>query len=177
MAVTTEHDEPESDERQAFRPYRRFVVALFVLLIALICSLIFRGIIHTLDRLPSAKPLERPQKVDARALRACMEDLRKLEHEVRKTATQLFKEPSADRTFQTVARPLEMERLHIVARCLLDEPGSDPAIQALSAAATAIEDTLRAYSLLYERHREDGLLHIQEAQHHIDRASDALRKR
>jgi len=160
------------------RPYRRLVGVLFALAIGVICTSILRGVVRALDRLPSAATLERPAVVDTRALRACGEDLDKLEQKIRKTAGIALSElPPELPTWPAARRDMEVERITIVARCRLDEPTEDAAIQDLERAAERLEDLLRAYALLYDRHVDDGVVRSRDAREALDRANTALKSR
>jgi hypothetical protein len=176
VAVSTE---PIASEEEQNRPYRRFVRVVFFLAIAVLCGLVLRGIVRHLDRMPSAQALERPATVDVRALRACSEDLEKLEARTRKSASRAYGEPrgTAAEIWAATARELELERLSIVARCRLDEANDDAASRDLARAAEAIEGLLRSYSLLFARHLEDGLKQADEARQAIERANAALKTR
>lgn len=151
---------PERDEeRRRNRPYRRFLGILFAIVVTAASVVVLRGIIRTLDRLPSAEGINRPKIVDVRALRACAEDLERLEGRVRRVARKALTETITEDAPDWVAlsQSLEVERLTIVARCRLDEPTHDPAADALRRAATAIEDLLRTYGLLYARFLSEGV--------------------
>lgn len=168
------------EERRALRPYRRVVVVIFALAIAALSALVLRGIIRALDRLPSAAALHKPDEVDVRALRACAEDLERLEVRIRRAAGEaLSRSPAAEDPpeWETTATGFELERLTLVARCHLDEASEEPAAQELAVAAAAVEGLLRAYGLLHARHRAEGLGHSREAQRALERAREALRAR
>lgn len=168
--------ETEGEEKKALRPYRRFVGVLFALTIVVLSVLILRGIIRSLDRLPSAESLHRPSHVDTRALRACAEDLEKLELRIRTVGAQALKEVAGP-DWSAQEQALEVERLTIVARCHLDQPTSDPAAQDLAVAAGAIERLLRTYGLLHARHVAEGQPLSKEAAEALARAISALKAR
>lgn len=144
---------PQDEERRRFRPYRRFLAVLVLVGAFGISGLILRGIINTLDRLPSVETMDRLDVVDVRALRACATDLERLEVRARKDAANTLEK---DLPWVPVLRTLETERLRVVARCRLDESREDPAIQELSRAATALENVLRVYTLAFERIKNEG---------------------
>lgn len=165
-------------EEEQNRPYRRFVRVVFFLAIAALCGVVLRGIVRHLDRLPSANTLARPAHVDVRALRACADDLERLEARTRKEAGRWYTLPNPEPGgWGAVGRQLEVERLSIVARCRLDEATEDPAARDLALAAEGIEGLLRSYSLLYNRLIEDGLRHAKESREAIERANAALKTR
>lgn len=172
-------DAPRSEEERLNRPYRRFVRVVFFMAIIALCGGVLRGIIRHLDRMPSALTLERPSVVDVRALRACAEDLEKLEARARKSAGKAYSEPlpGAAEAWSLLMRELEIERLSIVARCRLDEASEDPVVHDLALAAEGIEGLLRSYSLLFSRHLEDGLRKSRDAQEAVERANVVLRSR
>lgn len=144
---------PRDEERRRFRPYRRFLAVLVLIGSLGLSGLILRGIVNTLDRLPSAETMDRLEVVDVRALRACAEDLERLELQARKVAARALER---DEPWAPHAEALETERLRVVARCRLDEPGSDPAINELTRAANALEGVLRTYALAFERVQTEG---------------------
>ena len=167
------------DERRQNRPYRRLVAVLFGIAILALVSLFMRGIVRTLDRLPSASVEAHNGAVDVRALRACADDLEKLEFHIRRSASALFAQSIPNETnmpdWRTIALPFEVERLNISARCGLEGDGQEiPAVRDLAIASSEIEALLRAYALLYDRHREDGAKRSREARHAIDRALKTL---
>ena len=170
---------PSDDERQNNRPYRRLLTALFVLIITVLCLLTFRGIVRTLDRLPSIDRLHRPDRVDKRALAACAEDLLRVEQKTRALAARALTEPPNVRLEPWAGRThaIELDRLRIVARCRLTEPSDDPVVQDLALAATAVEALLRTYGLLYDRYRAEGRPSSREAAEAILRARRALKTR
>lgn len=171
---------PEEDERRKNRPYRRLLTSLFVLAAAILCALTLRGIIRTLDRLPSVDRLHQPDQVDTRALIACADDLMKLEAATRRLAARALTEtnptgplvPWAEHT-----RALEIERLSVVARCRLSEPADDPAVRDLARAASALEALMRSYGLLYDRFRAEGHASHRDAVRAISSARAALKTR
>ncbi len=168
----------EDRERRELRPYRRFVIALFALAIAVLCGFVLRGIVRTLDRLPSSAGLYRPDRVDDRALRACGEDLERLEARVRRAAGEaLGRGPEArgsDRAWAAVATKLELERLGVVARCHLEEPGQDPAQQALAGAAERLEALVGVYGLLVAREEREALPESEALRRALERAAAVL---
>ena len=168
------------EERRQLRPYRRFLALLLVVAIVGLCGLILRGIIRTLDRLPSAESMQRLEVVDTRALAACAEDLERLEARVRRAGADALGRAApaeAPDDFDTVARGLETERLKVVARCRLDEPRGDPIITELAHAAAALERLLRAYALLVQRFGAEGRPDVQELREALDRARAQLQAR
>ncbi len=169
------------EEGKALRPYRRFVRILFALAIVGFCAIILRGIIRTLDRLPSVERLDRLERVDDRALRACAEDLDKLEARVRVAGGEaLSRAPEPDvneEAWKVTADAIEVDRLRIVARCRLEEAPSDPAAADLLAAAQAIEALIRSYHFLHARHVAEGLPESTQAREAIGRAVQTLESR
>ncbi len=167
------------EERRQNRPYRRFVRIVFFVAMSVLCVLVLRGIIRSLDRMPSPATQHSLAPVDVRALRACAEDLERLERRLRTASADLLtrdtETPPED--WQTFAQPYEMERLTIVARCNLDAGSNDPVVRDLKTAASAIEDLARNYSLLYDRHKENGIPRSKEAAEALRRANDALKTR
>lgn len=170
--------EVEVEEKKALRPYRRFVGLLFALTILLLSVLILRGIIRSLDRLPTAGTLARPAVVDTRALRACAEDLEKLEARTRLVGGQALahREPT-NPDWAAQEQGLEVERLTIVARCHLDQPSGDPVVQDLSGAANAVERLIRTYGLLHARLVAEGHPLSKEVAEALGRANAALKAR
>ncbi|MCK6550941.1 hypothetical protein L6R52_34205 [Myxococcota bacterium] len=173
--------EAEAEERKQLRPYRRLVGAIFAIAVVVACVLVFRGIIRHLDRLPSLEGLDKPKVVDVRALRACAEDLDRLELRIRTLAGQAFAElpveGAAQSPWDVHAKQLELERLSIVARCRLNEPTTDGAVADLEKAVGELEELLRSYSLLYARHKESGIPSSKEAREALRRALAALAAR
>jgi hypothetical protein len=171
----------ETEERKQLRPYRRLVGVIFTVAVVVAAVVILRGIIRHLDRMPSVDALSKPARVEVRALRACAEDLGKLEAIVRQNAGLLFSQvPAEDQApvdWEQISRPLEIERLGIVARCRLNEPSSDPAVGELEKASNEIDALIRAYALLYSRHLESALPHAIEARAALKRAGAALSAR
>jgi len=158
LGVAPAGDNPPhpDEERRQLRPYRLFLVVMLAIAIIGLCGMILRGIINTLDRLPSAETMQRLEVVDVRALRACSEDLGRLEARTRRDAARALSEQDAI-SWNTLQHSLEVERLTIVARCRLDEPQGDPAVLELARASTAMENLLRSYTLFFERlHKEGG---------------------
>lgn len=172
---------PDAEERRQLRPYRRVVGLIFVALLVFGAVVTLRGIIRHLDRLPSVDALYKTPTVDVRALRACAEDLEKLEARVRVVAGRAFSEPPPEEgpapEWQTVTSELELERLSIVARCRLSEPSDDPAVKDLEDAATHVESLMRSYALQYGRHVEDGVHESRETRRALKRALNALKSR
>ncbi|MBI2378375.1 MAG: hypothetical protein HYV07_30530 [Deltaproteobacteria bacterium] len=173
MADAPERASSRGAESEQNRPYRRVVALVFTLSVAAICGLIFRGIVRHLDRMPAH---ERPGTVDTRALKACAEDLLRLEESVRKLAGRAFSEPNAAEPILDQFGELEEERSRIVARCTLDQP-NDPASLELERASSKIEDSARSYRLLFHRHHDDGQAASREARAAIERARSILSKR
>lgn len=173
--------EPRSEEEReavANRPYRRLVGGVFAILVVVLCGGLIRGVVRAIDRLPSAATLERPAVVDVRALRACAEDLDKLEVKIRQSAAKAFGEaPAPDDGWNAARDAHELERITIVARCRLDEPTEDAAIHDLERAAEGLESLLRAYNLLHARHVDDGLRHSAATRQALERATHALKSR
>ena len=147
-------------EKKSLRPYRRFVRVLFFLAIAAFCAILLRGIVNTLDRLPTAETLDRPERVDDRALRACAIDLDKLEARVRAGGAEALGAPSSaeapEKAWKTKVDAIELERLKIVARCHLEDDPDDPAARDLAEAAQRLENLIRSYNFLHSRHLESG---------------------
>lgn len=178
MADETPESPEQEAERRELRPYRRLVGGIFTVALAAMCAFILRGIIRTLDRMPSVENLVQPGAVDTRALRACAEDLDKLEARTRKEAGKAFASDGDEAdAWEPIARALELERLQILARCHLHQASDDPVVHDLATAASGIEGQLRSYSLLYARHRGDGAPLSRETRSALERASAALRSR
>ena len=146
-------DSAPKEDRRLFRPYRAFLTILVLIGALGLSALILRGIINTLDRLPSADRMDRLEVVDVRALRACADDLGRLEVRARKDAARALERGTE---WRPALDALEIERLKIVARCRLDDPRGDPAIQQLARGATALENLLRTYTLVFDRIENDG---------------------
>ncbi len=159
------HDE----ERKQLRPYRVFLALLIIICLTALCGMVLRGIVNTLDRLPSTATMQRLDEVDVRALRACADDLGKLEGRIRERAGDTVV-GEADLSWEQSRQAFELERLQIVARCRLDEPGADPAVQELARAATALENVTRTYTLLFER------LNNQQSGHEFQSALGTVRQ-
>lgn len=173
-----DHREDEHAEARANRPYRRLVGVVFAVAVVALCSVVLRGVVRALDRLPSAATLDRPAEVDVRALRACAEDLDKLEAKIRQAAGRAFAAaPDAPDEWHAAQDALELERITLVARCRLDEPSEDPVVHDLERAAEGLESLLRRYNLLYARHKDDGRARSREAREALERATHALRTR
>ncbi len=159
-----------TEERQ-YKPYRRFLVVVFALLVCGLCGMIIRGITRTLDRLPQAEHMATSAPLDARALKACAEDLRRLESKVRTTAGRRFTVVNGPK-FGAEANALELERLKLVGRCGLQNPQGDAAREALARAAEGIETLLRVYALLDSRFADEGYTassNVKEALQQADR--------
>lgn len=171
----------EAEEKKQLRPYRWLVGVIFGLAIAVVAVFVLRGIIRRLDRLPSVDALFKPNVVDVRAMRACSEDLDKLEARVRLLAGRAFSElpPEGQKIpdWQVLSADVELERLSIVARCRLHEPSSDPVVKDLEDAANHLEALMRSYALLYGRHEDDGVTHSIDAKRALQRANTALKSR
>lgn len=168
------------EEGKALRPYRRFVRILFMLAIVGFCAIILRGIIRTLDRLPSVEHLDRLELVDERALRACAEDLERLEARVRRAGGEslMRADSKADaEQWRATADVIEVDRLRIVARCRLEESATDPVAAELAKAAQAVEALIRSYHFLHARHVAEGLPESQAAKGAIRRALETLDQR
>jgi hypothetical protein len=173
-----EQDQAREEERRELRPYRRFVRAVFFILMGVLCAIVLRGIIRSLDRLPSASGVRPDGPVDVRALRACAEDLERLERRLRLGAGEILaRDPETQEPWQTMAQTFELERATIVARCNLDAGSDDPVVRDLRSAASAIEDLARSYTLVWERHKENGLPRSRDAIEALRRANEALRTR
>jgi hypothetical protein len=174
----TEADAKEApeEERRQLRPYRRFVRVVFFVFLSGLCFVVLRGIIRSLDRMPSTA-VRTDGPVDDRALRACAEDLERLERRLRTAAGELLAGDASAESWQAFAQPYELERLGIVARCNLEADSSDPVVRDLKVAASALEDLARSYALVYDRHKEDGLLRSRDVAAALQRANDALRSR
>lgn len=173
--------DPQAEERRQLRPYRRVVGLIFVIVLLFGAVVTLRGIIRHLDRLPSVDALYKTPDVDVRALRACAEDLEKLEARARTTCGRAFAElPPLEGPlpeWQTFGAPLELELLTIVARCRLHEPSEDAVVKDLESAAIHLEAMLRSYALLYARHVDDGARESRESRELLKRATDALKTR
>lgn len=174
-------DQPgHEEERRQLRPYRRFLAFLLAIAIVVLCALVLRGIIRTLDRLPSMEAMQRLEVVDTRALAACAEDLERLELRVRRAGSDALGQAEAlppPDDFETVVAELETERLKVVARCRLDEPRGDPAMEELARAAASVERLLRDYVLLVQRFGAEGRTESRETQEALGRARELLRAR
>jgi hypothetical protein len=177
----TEVEKQEIEERRQLRPYRRLVALIFTVALIVASVFVLRGIIRHLDRLPSVDAIHQPASVDLRALKACADDLEKLEARVRVLAGKAFAavpvEGEKAAEWQALAAGLELERVTIVARCRLHEPSSDVVVKDLETAANAIENLLRSYALIYGRHVEDGISQSVDARRALGRAMTALRAR
>ena len=164
------------DERRQLRPYRRFVLLVFWLAVTSLCGLLIRGVIRHLDRMPSVGTFASPDSVDGRALRACGDDLLKLEADVRTRFAGLIAGGavvSGDEPWNE----LESRRLKIVARCRLSEPGEDPLATNLNAAAGEIERLIRGFALMFQRYENEVWGHSKDAQESIQRARTILESR
>jgi hypothetical protein len=172
---------PDAEERRQLRPYRRIVGLIFALVLVVAAVLVLRGIVRHLDRLPSVDALYKTPDVDVRALRACAEDLEKLEAKVRLIAGRAFSELLVEDLpvpeWQSFGGELELERLSIVARCRLHEPREDAVVNDLEEAANHLEALIRSYALLYARHADDGARESREVRRILKRATNALRTR
>ena len=180
VGVSTGDQPGRDEERRQLRPYRRFLAILLAISITGLCALILRGIVRTLDRLPSTETMQRLEVVDSRAIAACAEDLERLEARVRKAggeALALAEPAPAPEDFETVANTLETERLTVVARCRLDEPRGDVALEELARAAVGVEELLRAYTLLVQRHSVEVRTESREIGEALERARTSLRAR
>ncbi|MBI4814879.1 MAG: hypothetical protein HY791_01395 [Deltaproteobacteria bacterium] len=165
-------------EHEQNRPYRRAVALLFTASLVGICGLVLRGIIAQLDRMPA---IERPGTVDTRALRACADDLLRLEESARKLAGRTYSEAgdmaeAADSWVNKISA-LETERASIVGRCALDRATDDVAVRELERAAGHVEDLMRSYRLTLSRHFEDGRGSSREARKAVERARASLSAR
>src|SRR5262249_35064873 len=160
------------------RPYRRLVGAIFAVAIVVGAFVILRGIIRHLDRMPSSDELTKPTVVDVRALRACAEDLERLELRVRQAAGAAFSGlPAEDAPvpdWEVLSKPLVLDRLAIEARCRLNEKSDDAAAVDLATASNEIDALIRAYQVLYGRQVAEVLPHAQNAESALKRASTAL---
>lgn len=167
------------EERRALRPYRRLVFAIFAIFVVVSSVLVLRGIVRHLDRLPALAPSETPKKLDARALRACSEDLSRLESTFRKEAGPLFGAPfvsreTALRRWDVLTSQVELERIAIVVRCALNGPPIDRASTHLAEAATRLEDAIREHTLLFQRHVNSSQARARETRRALQRAEHAL---
>ncbi len=171
----------QQEDRRQYRPYRRFVAAIFGVCTVLLCGVILVGIINSLDRLPSVHGLRCPDIVDTRPLRACSDDLSKLKNVIQKGAGRLFSGGQAAmdplKEWKEFADPIELERLKIVARCKLHDSSDDPAANSLLQAATSLESLLRAYALAHARYRESGLPRALETEKALKNAEALLKER
>ena len=179
MSAERDPGATSDEDRRQYRPYRRFVRIVFFLAVGVMTALILRGIIRSLDRMPTPADVRPTGPVDIRALRACAEDLEKLEARLRSAAGKLLaRSPSGKvESWHTFIQPFELDRLSVVARCKLDEPSSDPAVADLSAASSAIEELARSYSLIYEQHKKDGWEQSRESTEALLRANKRLKQR
>lgn len=178
--MEAQEERAEAAERRANRPYRRFVGAVFALLLAIVATGVLRGIIQRLDRLPSVESFPGPERVDDRALLACAEDLGRLEARIRSTAGRSFaRDPEAEPRIDwpSEAALLETERLRLVARCRLHQTGGDAVVADLATAAERIEAQLRSYNLLFDRYADDGERSGADARGALRRARAALQSR
>ena len=75
VAGPGQSDDRPADERRQHRPYRQFLAIVVIGSALALSGVALRGIINTLDRLPRADTMDRPEIVDVRALRACAADL------------------------------------------------------------------------------------------------------
>jgi hypothetical protein len=188
--MTSEEDETspsrgdeadETEEKRQLRPYRRLVGIIFTVAVVIASVVILRGIIRHLDRMPTVDALSKPAVVDVRALRACAEDLGKLEVSVRQSAGALISQVPLDEKpagdWESLSRQLEIDRLGIVARCRLNEPSDDAVVSDLETASSELDALIRAYALLYSRHVGSGLPHAIEARAALKRANAAISAR
>lgn len=169
------------EERRSLRPYRRFVRILFFLAILAFAAIIIRGIVRTLDRLPSVDRLHQLEHVDERALRACADDLERIEVRVRKLGGETLALPPSKTidpaSWRTAMDQIEVERLRVVARCRLQDGSDDPVVVDLLAASNSIEALARSYQFLFARHASEGLPHSERARASIQQALETLRAR
>jgi hypothetical protein len=170
-----------AEERRQLRPYRRLVGIIFAVLIAIGAFVILRGIIRHLDRMPSSDALQKPNLVDVRALRACAEDLERLERAVRQAGGAAFSGiPAEDAPvpdWEVLSRQFVVDRVAIEARCRLNEKSDDAAVAELETASNEIDALIRAYQVLYGRQVEDVLPHALNAESALRRANAALSTR
>ena len=168
----------KDEERKQFRPYRNFVRVVLFTAIAVLWSFMLRGIIGHLDRMPSADQFDRPGEVDVRALRACGDDLIKLEIAIRKLAAKrLTRLPPYPEAAEDPWDALDRTRLQVVARCHLDRQSDDPAHQKLHDAAHEIERLIRAYALAEDRHENEVVGHSTDALEAVSSAHSILKTR
>lgn len=169
---------PREEDRRQFRPYRRLVQVVFAVAIIVLCSFVIRGIVRHLDRMPSVEEFQRAELIDGRALRACADDLEKLEATIRLTAGRRISQLAAPtRTAGDAWEDLERQRLTIIARCRLDDPGDDPVGRHLQTAADDVELLIRAFALLEERHSKANRGYSTEALQSLERAREIINSR
>lgn len=149
------------EQKRALRPYRRLVFGAFFLFLGIAGALVLRGIIRHLDRLPAPEPHRKELRLDARALSACLDDLKKLHLGFKKgTATRFvetYESPTEARlkwtAFQTET---EQKLIKMTSRCQGGDP-EDPLGHAYLRADQAFADLIRMYSLLFERFVQEGV--------------------
>ncbi len=140
------------------RPYRRALAWSLVVLSVVVLGAVLRGIVNTLY--PS-----RPAPAAVAPLDACRAGLSAVEQGIRGTLSKRF--GAVSEPMSPVPESLELfgglrgELDRLIAECALDGEDADRAHAA--AAATALEEALRSASLLWDRHRADGLEHLRAA--------------
>jgi hypothetical protein len=180
VATSSQSSEPSQSirrksEQQQLRPYRRLVTTVFVLGVIALFAFVGRGIIGHLDRMPSVDQFAQPDFVDHRALKACAEDLNKLERLVRKEAAILFTSIGPT-PHEPVWQSLKKDRLKIIARCMLNEDGTHPAHHSLQVAAENIESQIRSFYLLYEKHQIESAEYSSQSREAIREALEHLKR-
>jgi len=163
-------------ERQQLRPYRRLVTALFTIGVMGLCGFMGRGIIHHLDRMPSADQFTQPSAIGHRALQACAEDLSRLERQTRGSLSNLFKH-NRRTPHESVWQKLEHDRLRIIARCKLNHEWNPPlpAVSSLKTAADNIQSQIRSFHLLYSKYQRESAEYSTQSKHSIREATELLK--
>lgn len=144
-------------EERALRPYRRFVAFFFVALVTAVTGLTLRGIIRHLDRLPSRPDAASAVVLDARALRACTDDLELLERATRQEAGRALARSVNAQEAMDLVDAWRRRLADIKHRCRLDD-SSGTASGATAAAAAAHQSLVRSAELIDDLVRELGLL-------------------
>lgn len=170
-------EERQNEERRQLRPYRRFVLAVFGLTFVAMMGFMLRGIIRHLDRMPSIESFERLDTVDSRALRACAEDLLKLEIQIRTVAGTRLAAVDNPVPAEQIWENFERDRLTIVARCQLDDGRDDSAAQEVASGADALELLIRGFALLEERHTKEVRPHSDDARSRLERGGSIAKER
>jgi len=166
----------ERDERRKLRPYRLLVRIVFWVALLAFITFVLRGIIRHLDRMPSVDQYDRLASVDTRALRACGDDLGRMITDLHRLRARLATDPDADEDVERWEE-LEARRLAIVARCHLDQPGSDPAEIELAAAADTIEKLIGLTAVHEARFQKEVAPYAEEAAAELERSAAILRSR